>query len=137
MDGPRTLAYALSASRVVYGVAVLTRPTRNGPSWIGPRAARRPASQVLTRAVGARDLALAGGTVAALRAGRNGEAARWMAAHAVADATDLTATAAARGRLPRASARFAMAVAAVSTVVAVAGAAGLARATAGGQPPQG
>ena len=55
--------------------------------------------------------------------GRGPESARpWFAAHAVADATDLAATIAAKDSLPRSGFRFALVMAGVSTAIAVFGA---------------
>jgi hypothetical protein len=55
--------------------------------------------------------------------GRGARSARpWFAAHAVADATDLAATVAARDSLPKSGFRFALAMAGASTAIAILGA---------------
>jgi hypothetical protein len=114
------LAKGLALNRVGFGLAYLIDPRRAGEGWIGPRARERPAT-VLTRALGARDLALGAGALLALR--RNPRSARpWFAAHAVADASDLAATLAAREGLPRQGYTFALGMAAVSTAIALVGA---------------
>jgi hypothetical protein len=117
----RKLAAALAINRALFGVAYLVEPKRTGAGWIG-RPARKGGATVLTRALGARDLALALGALAALR-GR-GDARGWFAAHALADGGDLAATLAARDDLPRQGFRFATAMAGASTAVAIAGAIG-------------
>jgi hypothetical protein len=117
----RKLAAALALNRALFGVAYLVEPRRTGAGWVG-RSARKRGTTVLTRALGARDLALALGALAALRGG--GDARGWFAAHALADGSDLAATLAARDDLPRQGLRFATAMAGASTAVAIAGAVG-------------
>ena len=126
-DPSRALAVALSLNRVAFGVRFLVQAGAAGPTWVGRRAARRASTQVFIRGLGARDLGLGGGALAALVRGRDAEASRWMLAHAIADGADLAATAAGRGDLPGKPARVATIVAGVSTGVAVVSAAGLAR----------
>ena len=120
----RTLATGLAANRVVFGIGYVLAPARTGRGWIG-RVAGDPATQVFTRALGARDLALGAGALRALAAGDDAAARIWLAGHAVSDATDLVATVLARRRLPRSGLAFATLMAAGSTAVAVAGAVGL------------
>jgi hypothetical protein len=128
LPGPsRALAYALSLNRVAFGVRFLAQPGAAGPTWIGRRAARRTSTQVFIRGLGARDVGLGAGALAALHGDRDAEASRWMLAHAIADATDLAATAAGRGDLPAKPSRTALIVAGASTAVAVWTAAALAR----------
>jgi len=119
----RIMAGALAVNRVAFGLNYVLRPASAGPSWIG-RTAGRPATKVMTRSQGIRDVALGGGALLAL-ARRGGDARTWVAAHALADATDFAATWAARDRLPRRGARLALCVAGVSTAVAVVAAAGV------------
>src|SRR5215217_1105805 len=69
----RALSATLAANRVLFGIGYLIWPDRVGSGWIG-RSARRPQTRVLTRALGARDLVLGLGALAALRNG--GAAAR-------------------------------------------------------------
>jgi hypothetical protein len=125
------LAYALSFNRVLFGVRFLVQPAAAAPTWVGHRATRRTSTQVFIRGLGARDLGLAAGSLAALLRGRDAEASRWMLAHAIADATDLVATAVGRDDLPGKPAKIAVAVAGASTGVALVSAAGLGRAAAG------
>jgi hypothetical protein len=114
------LSGALAANRVAFGAAYLLAPGRTGCSWIGKLAEREP-TRVFTRALGARDLALGVGALRALLRREPAEARNWMAAHAVADGTDLAATMAARKSLPPQGLRFASAMAAASTAIAITG----------------
>jgi hypothetical protein len=118
----RAIAGALAVNRVLFGIGYVVAPRRTGERWIG-KTARRPGADVVTRALGARDLVLGAGALAALARSQRREARGWFAAHAVADATDLLATLLARDELPRSGFRFATAMAAGSTAIAALGAA--------------
>jgi hypothetical protein len=119
----RTAAQALAANRTLFGIAYLAAPRRTAMGWVG-RAGAKPGSTVLTRALGVRDLTLAVGGLAALRA-RDPRATRaWFGAQAVADAVDLAATVAVRDSLPRSGFLFGSAMAGASTAIAVAAALG-------------
>ena len=65
-------------------------------AWIG-REAQRPPTRLLVRALGARDVVLGVGTIAAAGSDRR----RWLTGSLVADAADLALTLAAREHLPR------------------------------------
>jgi|1186.fasta_scaffold297028_2 hypothetical protein len=120
----RLLATGLALNRCAFGIGYLVAPAETGRGWIG-RVSRHPGTQVFTRALGARDLALGLGALRALWAGGDTEARAWMAAHALSDGVDLAATLAARRPLPRKGVRFASAMAGASTAVAVLGATAL------------
>jgi hypothetical protein len=92
----RTLARLQALGRVAVGAGLTLAPGRAGGGWIG-RDARRPATQVVISAFGARDLALGLGTAAA--AGQGYGARPWVLAGILADATDLAATLRARDDL--------------------------------------
>jgi hypothetical protein len=124
MDVPKTLAGALAVNRAAFGLNYLLRPEQARASWIG-RAARKPGTQVMIRSQGVRDVALGAGALRALARGDTPELRAWVTGHAVCDLADLVATAAARGQLPKRRARVAMAIAAASTLVGTAAAAGL------------
>jgi hypothetical protein len=122
-------ATAVAAARVALGVAALARPSVPARPWVG-----EPADdlglQVLGRALGARDLALGLGTLAAVgnplaaggqRSASPWPAAAWYAAGALSDALDLTITVTAWPRLPRVTRWL---VAASAGGAALAGAAG-------------
>ena len=119
----RALAQAVALSRTVFGVAMLAVPTRVGAGWIGPTGEGAPAS-VLSRSVAARDIGLGLGALAATRDG-GGEA--WFAAHALADATDLLGTLAARDSLPAGGVKGTVALAGGSMLACAACAVALAR----------
>ena len=124
MDIPRIMAGGLAVNRIAFGLNYVLRPESAAPSWIG-RSAKKPATQVMTRSQGIRDVALGGGALLALVRGQPSETRIWVAGHALADATDFVATWAARDRLPRRGSRLALTVAGVSTVAAAVAAAGI------------
>jgi hypothetical protein len=112
---PRTIARALAAGRLGFGVALVAAPALLARRWVGDDG-DRPGAQVFATGLGARDLALAGGTLAALS---RGGARPWLAACAAADLGDLVATLRAREDVPAVSVA---AVALVAGGAAVAGA---------------
>jgi hypothetical protein len=117
----RHLAIALTLNRCAFGLGYLLAPARMGHGWVD-KASRQSETQVMIRGLGARDLALGGGGLWSLLA--DDESARaWFAAHALADASDLAATLAARQDLPPRRVAFASAMAGVSTAIAIAAAA--------------
>jgi hypothetical protein len=108
---------------VALGAAALTRPSVPARPWVGASADELGA-QVFGRALGARDIALGLGALAALRKAPHPgpwPATAWVAAGALSDALDAAITAAAWPRLPR-STRWLIAASAGGA--AVAGAAG-------------
>jgi hypothetical protein len=94
-----TGASAVAAGRVALGVVALARPSVPARPWVGT-AADDLSAQVFGRALGARDIALGLGALAALRQPRTA-AVGWIAAGALSDALDVAATAAAWPELPR------------------------------------
>ena len=120
----RYAATAVAAGRVGLGVAALAWPAVPARPWVGSSADELSA-QVFGRALGARDLALGLGALAAARKapGDPWSAGAWFAAGALSDALDVAVTAAAWPRLPRftrwlvaASAGGAAVVGAVGTI---------------------
>jgi hypothetical protein len=108
----RRAAWALAASRVALGVAVLAAPEKVTSLWLGETHAGTPVVRDLARSLGARDLALG---LAALNTLEDPVAGpRVQVAGAMADLVDALATVLARADLPRK---------AVLGTVAVAGAA--------------
>jgi hypothetical protein len=83
------LVIGYAALRIGYAAALLASPGRTARPWVGSAAAE-PAAAIALRGLGARDLALAAGALAAAVSG--GAARPWLAACAVSDAVDLTAT---------------------------------------------
>jgi hypothetical protein len=91
---------AVAAGRVALGAVALAWPSVPARPWVGS-AADDVAARVFGRALGARDLALGLGTLAAL--GRADGAGTWIAAGALSDALDVAASASCWGELPRLS----------------------------------
>jgi hypothetical protein len=112
------------ALRVAYGAALVAAPERLARRWLGPAAAAGP-TQVALRALGAREVLLhTGGLAAAAR----GSALRpWFAASIAGDLTDIAATAAAREELPEGAAGLTALVAGGSALLSA-----VCAATAGG-----
>lgn len=89
------IARLVAAGRVGFGVALTLTPERVTTPWLGSDAAR-PGTRVASRGLGARDLALGAGALAATGA----DLRLWVAAGVVADTADLVATVAAGDSLP-------------------------------------
>jgi hypothetical protein len=87
----RALVRGLAVGRIAFGALMLARPERAVRAWAGRRAASYGGTQAVTRAVGARDLSLGAGALAALRSGS--DARDWVLAGAFADLGDFIATA--------------------------------------------
>jgi hypothetical protein len=93
----RALARFTAVCRVGIGSAFVAHPRLFMRPWIG-RDADSTGAVLLARALGARDLVIGAGTLAAV--GERDAGRRWLAAAMVADGTDLAVTLAARGELP-------------------------------------
>jgi len=115
------LGYILAAARALFGVGFLVAPKDTIQGWIGKRHARTEGAQLLTRAVGARDLAMGLGALGALASGK-GAARGWLAAGALADVCDAGATATAR-RIPESARNIVTAFATLSALANLAAAA--------------
>jgi hypothetical protein len=115
-------AIAVAAGRVALGVTALAWPSVPARPWVGA-AADDVAARVFGRALGARDLALGLGALAALQgpAAEPGSARAWVAAGALSDALDVVATLSSWRELPRVTRWL---VAASAGGAALAGAAG-------------
>ena len=118
----RHAATALAAARVGLGLVAVAQPSLVARPWVGP-AGDELGGQVLGRALGARDMALGLGALAALLEPSGGArpAGTWFAAGALSDTFDTAVTAAAWSQLPR---RTRWVVAAASIGAAAVGAAG-------------
>lgn len=97
-------AAALAAGRVALGLTALAWPSVPARPWVGATADDL-AARVFGRALGARDLALGLGALAALQrpAGEPGSARAWVAAGALSDALDVVASLSSWTELPRVS----------------------------------
>jgi hypothetical protein len=89
------LALPIALGRVAFGVVLTAAPDRIAPLWVGESG---PAARLLMTALGARDLALGLGAVAALRRGSG--ARGWMLGGVAADLADLAATLRWRAAVP-------------------------------------
>lgn len=118
----RNLAGLISFGRFLFGIAFIARPTVMERGWIGKQA-RLPGAQVLSRAVGARDLALGLGGLQAVRRD-DGSAQAWLAAAAICDVVDFGATRAAGRGIPEQARTGVLAIAGVSALLSAIAAAG-------------
>ena len=121
----RILAGLISLGRLLFGVAFIAKPTLTERAWIGKQA-RLPGAQLLTRAVGARDLALGLGGLQALTR-NDGSARPWLAAAAVCDVVDFGATWTAGGAIPRQARNGVLAIAGVASLLSAIAAVGVGR----------
>jgi hypothetical protein len=119
-------ALVIAAGRVALGVTALAWPSVPARPWVGA-SADDLAARVFGRALGARDVALGLGALAALQLGQGtgaggvGPARAWVAAGALSDALDVAASLASWRDLPRVGRWL---VAASAGGAALAGAAG-------------
>jgi hypothetical protein len=120
------IARLVAAGRVGFGSALMLTPERVTTPWLGSDAAR-PGTRVVTRGLGARDLALGAGALASTPAGLG----PWVAAGIVSDTADLLATVAAGNSLPRAGRLLVGAVASGGAALGMLALAGLRRARPG------
>ena len=95
-------ALTVAAGRVALGVTALAWPAVPARPWVGA-SAHDLAAREFGRALGARDLALGLGALAALAGpgAAPGPAASWVAAGALSDALDVAASLASWRELPR------------------------------------
>jgi hypothetical protein len=128
----RILAALISVGRFVFGVAFIAQPKVMDQAWIGKQA-RLPGAQLLSRAVGARDLVLGLGGVQAV-ARDDGSARPWLGAAAICDAVDFGATWAAGRGIPAEPRRNVLVIAAVFSVLSAIAAVGVGRSREGESP---
>jgi len=93
----RSLARLQALGRLALGGGLAVAPGRVAGPWVGGVADERE-GQVLAIGLGGRDVALALGTLRALRSGHG--AGPWLRGGVVADTADLVATLRARDSLP-------------------------------------
>lgn len=114
----RQLTLAFAAARGGFGAGLIAAPQRVASGWIGSESRRTP-TQVAVRGLGARDVALAGGTVAAVLGGA--PVRPWLAASIAADTADIAATlGAGGGALPKRAVPGTIALAGVSALAGAA-----------------
>jgi hypothetical protein len=93
----RTAIATFAVGRAAFGAALIARPERVGRGWLG-EVVDQPATQAAIRGLGARDLALSAGALAALA--RETGVRAWLLAAVASDLADITAAVAARSGLP-------------------------------------
>ena len=118
----RILAAVISLGRFLIGAIFIANPKIMDQAWIGKQA-KLPGPQLLSRAVGARDLTLgAGGLQAVVR--NDGSAQQWLAAAAMCDAVDFGATYTAGRGIPRSARTTVLGIAAAGAVLSAIAAVG-------------
>lgn len=120
---PRSIARFTSVCRLAIGAGFVAIPQLTMPLWVGP-AARAPAVRMVARALGARDIVLA---VGALAASDDERLRPWLMAGLAADAADLALTVAGRGHLARHGVWLAAPIAAGGVGLGLAGLVGAGR----------
>jgi len=110
----------VAAGRIGFGVALILVPERVTAPWLG-RDAGRAGTRVVSRGLGARDLALGAGALAVAEA----QLRPWVAAAIVADAADLVSTVVAGDSLPLSGRVLVSAVASGGAVLGAIALAGL------------
>ena len=98
MPRTTTLIASFALGRIAFGLGLIAAPERVARGWIGDDAGR-PAVKVAVRGLGARDVALSAGALAAA-AGR-GSARPWLLAAIACDCVDVAATLAAGDAVPQ------------------------------------
>jgi hypothetical protein len=114
---PRDVALAVARGRIAIGAAFVLAPGFAGRYWIGPDARRR-AVKLVTRALGARDVALGLGVVIALD--RGAPVRGWLEGCTLADAADFLATLLAGDSVPEDSRRATLLIAGGSAALGAA-----------------
>ena len=105
------MAIAQARGRMAFGVAFLLAPGLAARGWVGDDATR-PSVKVITRALGARDLAIGLGIVIAID--RGAPVRGWLEASALSDGVDFLATVIGGRALPPAGRFGVIALAAAS-----------------------
>lgn len=103
MNGLKIATAVFGSARAVIGAGLAVDPQRLGRPWIG-KEARRPRTQVALRGLGARDVALGGGTVVAALA--EDDVLLWLCGGIVSDVADIAATLSERENVPRRGVRL-------------------------------
>ncbi|MEA2405597.1 MAG: hypothetical protein QOE08_2244 [Thermoleophilaceae bacterium] len=117
MSRPRQAALAVAALRIAYGAALAAVPARTTRAWLGEEAAR-PAPTVALRALGAREIAIHAGAIAAAASGA--PVRPWLAASIGGDCSDIAATFASGRALPERAPLKTLVVAGASAAISAA-----------------
>jgi hypothetical protein len=97
MSPRRKATLAVAGLRIAYGAALALAPARTTRAWLGSGGAA-PGGAVAVRALGAREVVLHGGAVAAALSGD--PVAPWLVGSIAGDASDIAATFAGGNGLP-------------------------------------
>ena len=97
MNRSRQTAVAVAAMRIAYGAALAIAPGRTTEKWLG-KDSGRPTTGIALRALGAREIVLHGGAIAA--AVGNAPVKPWLVASIGGDCSDVAATFAASRHVP-------------------------------------
>jgi hypothetical protein len=97
VDSSRALNLAFAGGRGLFGVGLAVAPGKLASGWI-PDDAARDQTQVILRGLGARDIALAGGTVAAVL--NEDDVRPWLISAMACDTADIVAAFLAGDSLP-------------------------------------
>jgi hypothetical protein len=116
------IARLVAAGRIGFGVALMAVPGRVTGPWLGNDAARI-GTQVVSRGLGARDLALGAGALAT----PNAQLRTWVAAGIAADAADVAGTLMAGDALPGRGRALVVGVASTGVILGAIALAGLSR----------
>jgi hypothetical protein len=124
MSRARQAAAGVAALRILYGAALAVAPARTTKSWLGADG-ERPGAQVAIRALGAREIVLHAGALAATLTGA--PVRPWMLASIGGDCADIASTFAGGSALPDKAPVKTLVVAGASAALSAAVAAGLER----------
>jgi hypothetical protein len=117
MSRGRQAAVAVATLRIAYGAALAIAPARTTRNWLGDDGAR-PAAGVALRALGAREIVLHAGAVAA--ALTDAPVRPWLIASIGGDCSDVAATFGAGSHLPEGAPVKTLAVAGGSAALSAA-----------------
>jgi hypothetical protein len=98
-DQARQIAEAIAVGRIAIGIVALVAPAVPLRPWVGRDFAWQPRAKLLSRSLGARDVALGVGVMLALR--HKGPVRGWVEGAGLADAGDALATLLAFPKLPK------------------------------------
>lgn len=112
----RTLARLVAGARTAIGIALFVAPATAGRGWIG-RSVEDAGTRMAVRGLGARDVAIGVGMLAALEG--DGSPDRWLEAGAVADLADAASAVLARDERPSSTVLGTVAVAGGAAALAL------------------
>lgn len=117
VESTKALTLAFAAGRGLFGVGLMAVPGRLASGWI-PDDHSRSQTQMIVRGIGGRDIALAGGTVAAVVG--EWDARPWLLAAIASDGSDILASLLAGDALPGRAKKGTLALAGLAVACGVA-----------------